>query len=100
MAMVRTYSEGELLGRDGGITESLPLKDTTLTERGDFLALDLGGTNFRVLLVHVGDGGVRIINQIYQVPEHVAQGSGQQVPPSLGPDVKRVGGGRAGLSPP
>ncbi|XP_004587446.2 hexokinase-3 [Ochotona princeps] len=48
-------------------------------ERGDFLALDLGGTNFRVLLVHVGDGGVRITNQIYQVPEHVAQGSGQQL---------------------
>jgi len=51
-----------------------------LTERGDFLALDLGGTNFRVLLVRVTTGGVQISSQIYSIPECVAQGSGQQVP--------------------
>lgn len=51
-----------------------------LTERGDFLALDLGGTNFRVLLVRVATGGVQISSQIYSIPECVAQGSGQQVP--------------------
>lgn len=50
------------------------------TERGDFLALDLGGTNFRVLLVHVATGGVEITSQVYSIPECVAQGSGQQVP--------------------
>lgn len=50
------------------------------TERGDFLALDLGGTNFRVLLVRVAMGGVQITNQVYSIPECVAQGSGQQVP--------------------
>ncbi|XP_008253672.1 hexokinase-3 isoform X1 [Oryctolagus cuniculus] len=49
------------------------------SERGDFLALDLGGTNFRVLLVRVTEGGVQITNQVYSVPEHVAQGSGQQL---------------------
>lgn len=49
------------------------------TERGDFLALDLGGTNFRVLLVRVAEGNVQIINQVYSIPECVAQGSGQQV---------------------
>ncbi|XP_021494769.1 hexokinase-3 isoform X3 [Meriones unguiculatus] len=48
------------------------------TERGDFLALDLGGTNFRVLLVRVAEGSVQIINQVYSIPECVAQGSGQQ----------------------
>lgn len=49
------------------------------TECGDFLALDLGGTNFRVLLVRVTAGGVQITSQVYSIPECVAQGSGQQV---------------------
>ncbi|XP_055451755.1 hexokinase-3 isoform X3 [Psammomys obesus] len=49
------------------------------TERGDFLALDLGGTNFRVLLVRVAEGSVQITNQVYSIPECVAQGSGQQL---------------------
>ncbi|KAM5299995.1 hexokinase-3 isoform 2-T2 [Ctenodactylus gundi] len=49
------------------------------SERGDFLALDLGGTNFRVLLVRVAEEGVQIINQVYCIPECVAQGSGQQL---------------------
>ncbi|XP_019611647.2 hexokinase-3 [Rhinolophus sinicus] len=49
------------------------------SERGDFLALDLGGTNFRVLLVHVATGGVQITSQVYSIPECVAQGSGQQL---------------------
>ncbi|XP_006199011.1 hexokinase-3 [Vicugna pacos] len=49
------------------------------SERGDFLALDLGGTNFRVLLVRVATGGVQISSQIYSIPECVAQGSGQQL---------------------
>lgn len=54
------------------------------TERGDFLALDLGGTNFRVLLVRLASGGVQITNQIYSIPEYVAQGSGEQVPTTWG----------------
>ncbi|XP_034366355.1 hexokinase-3 isoform X1 [Arvicanthis niloticus] len=49
------------------------------SERGDFLALDLGGTNFRVLLVRVAEGSVQIVNQIYSIPECVAQGSGQKL---------------------
>nr|XP_048303770.1 hexokinase-3 isoform X2 [Myodes glareolus] len=49
------------------------------SERGDFLALDLGGTNFRVLLVRVAEGSVQITNQIYSIPEYAAQGSGQQL---------------------
>ncbi|CAD7675569.1 unnamed protein product [Nyctereutes procyonoides] len=38
-----------------------------------------GGTNFRVLLVRVTAEGVKITNQIYSIPENVAQGSGQQL---------------------
>ncbi|XP_027722962.1 hexokinase-3 isoform X1 [Vombatus ursinus] len=52
------------------------------TERGDFLALDLGGTNFRVLWVKVGsrsEGGVKITNQVFSIPESVTQGTGQQL---------------------
>lgn len=48
------------------------------------MALDLGGTNFRVLLVRVATGGVQITNQVYSIPECVAQGSGQQVPIAWG----------------
>uniref|UniRef100_A0A671EQN8 Hexokinase-3 n=1 Tax=Rhinolophus ferrumequinum TaxID=59479 RepID=A0A671EQN8_RHIFE len=49
------------------------------SERGDFLALDLGGTNFRVLLVRVATGSVQITSQVYSIPQCVAQGSGQQL---------------------
>ncbi|XP_053893321.1 hexokinase-3 isoform X2 [Malaclemys terrapin pileata] len=51
------------------------------SERGDFLALDLGGTNFRVLLVQVGSreqGGVQIVSEVYSIPPNVAQGPGTQ----------------------
>ncbi|XP_026529015.1 hexokinase-3 [Notechis scutatus] len=52
------------------------------SERGDFLALDLGGTNFRVLMVHVKsqeEGGVHIINEIYAIPPEITQSTGAQL---------------------
>uniref|UniRef100_A0A8C3QCC6 Hexokinase-2 n=1 Tax=Geospiza parvula TaxID=87175 RepID=A0A8C3QCC6_GEOPR len=52
------------------------------TEDGDFLALDLGGTNFRVLRVKVSDNGLRKVemeNQIYAIPEELMRGSGVQL---------------------
>ena len=51
-------------------------------EDGDFLALDLGGTNFRVLRVKVSDNGLQKVemeNQIYAIPEELMRGSGVQV---------------------
>lgn len=51
-------------------------------EHGDFLALDLGGTNFRVLLVRVSANGkqkVEMENQIYAIPEDLRRGSGSGV---------------------
>ncbi|KAK2510497.1 hexokinase-2 [Columba guinea] len=51
------------------------------TEKGDFLALDLGGTNFRVLLVRVRNGmrrGVEMHNKIYSIPVEVMQGTGEE----------------------
>ncbi|XP_060024619.1 hexokinase-2 isoform X3 [Lagenorhynchus albirostris] len=52
------------------------------TEKGDFLALDLGGTNFRVLLVRVRNGkrrGVEMHNKIYSIPREVMHGTGDEL---------------------
>jgi hexokinase len=51
-------------------------------ENGDFLALDLGGTNFRVLLVKIRSGKRRTVemnNKIYAIPMEVMQGTGEEV---------------------
>lgn len=51
-------------------------------EHGDFLALDLGGTNFRVLLVKIRSGkrrSVEMHNKIYAIPLEVMQGTGEEV---------------------
>ncbi|MBN3326724.1 HXK1 protein, partial [Atractosteus spatula] len=52
------------------------------TEHGDFLALDLGGTNFRVLLVKIRSGKRRTVemhNKIYAIPIEVMQGTGEEL---------------------
>ena len=54
----------------------------TTTENGDFLALDLGGTNFRVLLVKIRSGKKRSVemhNKIYAIPIEIMQGTGEEV---------------------
>ena len=51
-------------------------------EKGHFLALDLGGTHFRVLLVKVSCNGkqnVEMESQIYAIPEEIMRGSGSEV---------------------
>ncbi|NWV37690.1 HXK2 protein, partial [Grantiella picta] len=47
------------------------------TEQGDYLALDLGGTNFRVLLVRLSEEGISMLNEIYVIPPSIMQGSGE-----------------------
>ncbi|XP_005053638.1 PREDICTED: hexokinase-3 [Ficedula albicollis] len=47
------------------------------TERGDFLALDLGGTNFRVLVVRVTEEGITMASEIYVIPATIMQGTGE-----------------------
>ncbi|XP_058492917.1 hexokinase-2 [Solea solea] len=52
------------------------------TEEGEFLSLDLGGANFRVLLVKVKANGkqkVEMENQIYDIPEHIMRSSGSEL---------------------
>lgn len=55
-----------------------------LTEVGDFLALDLGGTNFRVMLVKVDEDEERIWKvetkkQMYSIPEDAMTGTAEMV---------------------
>ncbi|XP_037254382.1 hexokinase-3 isoform X3 [Falco rusticolus] len=47
------------------------------TERGEFLVLDLGGTNFRVLLVRMAKDGIHMASKIYVIPTTITQGTGE-----------------------
>ncbi|XP_075324426.1 hexokinase-2 isoform X2 [Odontesthes bonariensis] len=52
------------------------------TEHGDFLALDLGGSSFRVLLVRLRSGKthkVDIQQKIYSIPQETMQGTGEEL---------------------
>jgi len=51
-----------------------------LAERGSFLALDLGGTNFRVLLISVTDKGeADMKSTIYAISNELMTGPGDKV---------------------
>uniref|UniRef100_A0A803SLI8 Hexokinase-2 n=1 Tax=Anolis carolinensis TaxID=28377 RepID=A0A803SLI8_ANOCA len=74
-----------------GTTEALPTDGlpvvtaapvSWVSEKGDFLALDLGGTNFRVLLVRIRTGirrSVEMHNKIYAIPQEIMQGTGEEL---------------------
>ncbi|KAK5858913.1 hypothetical protein PBY51_003022 [Eleginops maclovinus] len=52
------------------------------TEKGDFLALDLGGTNFRVLHVRVVEEEQKVLkmdSQICAIPKEMMVGTGEQL---------------------
>ncbi|KAM9782028.1 hexokinase-2-like isoform X1 [Syngnathus typhle] len=52
------------------------------TEKGDFLALDLGGTNFRVLRVRVLEEEQRMVkmdSQICAIPQDMMEGPGEKL---------------------
>lgn len=48
-------------------------------EKGKFLALDLGGTNFRVLLIELSKDHFEMKSKIFAVPQHIMLGSGEQL---------------------
>lgn len=53
-----------------------------LAEKGDFLALDLGGTNFRVLHVRVVEEEQKVLkmdSQICTIPKEMMLGPGEKV---------------------
>ncbi|KAJ8985701.1 hypothetical protein NQ317_014350 [Molorchus minor] len=49
------------------------------TEVGKFLALDLGGTNFRVLLIELSGEHFEMKSKIFAIPQHIMLGSGEQL---------------------
>lgn len=52
----------------------------SIAERGKFLALDLGGTNFRVLIIHLkGENEFQMQSKIYAIPQNIMVGSGVQL---------------------
>lgn len=55
--------------------ENLPSKDGNST----YVALDLGGTNFRVLLINIVDDNIDMDSQIYSVPQSIMRGQGQDL---------------------
>ncbi|KFO55539.1 Hexokinase-2, partial [Corvus brachyrhynchos] len=71
------------LGKHTNATASVRMLPTYVshtpdgTERGDFLALDLGGTNFRVLVVHVTEEGISMASEIYVIPAAIMRGTGE-----------------------
>ncbi|VDO70479.1 unnamed protein product [Haemonchus placei] len=46
------------------------------TETGDYLALDLGGTNFRVLLIRLRGKEAEMVAKIYEIPSSIQRGTG------------------------
>ena len=53
-----------------------------ILECGDFLALDLGGTNFRILIVHITkdpEHKIEMDNQVYAISQQLMTGTGTEV---------------------
>lgn len=50
-----------------------------LSEKGNFLALDLGGTNFRVLLITLDGQNFDMKSKIYAIPQSLMLGTGTQL---------------------
>lgn len=48
-------------------------------EHGKFLALDLGGTNFRVLLITLNSEDFDMENEVFGIPEEIMLGTGEQL---------------------
>ncbi|XP_041840169.1 hexokinase HKDC1-like [Melanotaenia boesemani] len=48
-------------------------------EKGKYLALDLGGTNFRALLVRFKRHTARLYHKLYTIPLEIMQGSGEEL---------------------
>ncbi|NXB16645.1 HXK3 protein, partial [Rhagologus leucostigma] len=73
------------LGKHTNATASVRMLPTYVThtpdgtEQGDFLALDLGGTNFRVLVVRVTEEGISMASEIYVIPVAIMQGTGERL---------------------
>lgn len=81
--MLQSFNQG--LGKETNATARVKMFPTYVravpdgSEEGDFLALDLGGTNFRVLLINLKGQEVKMESKIYLIPQHIMLGTGVQV---------------------
>lgn len=55
------------------------VKRLFVLEKGNFLALDLGGTNFRVLLITLDGQNFDMKSKIYAIPQSLMLGTGTQL---------------------
>lgn len=85
---IREVFENELilgLARDPPKKSSLQMENTFIpelldgTETGEYLALDLGGTNFRVILIKLDKSFIEASVQYYTVPDEVRIGEGNKL---------------------
>lgn len=79
-AQVRSYV-GNLGTNEMGFSNP-ELTSVFFPEHGKYLALDLGGTNFRALLVNFKAGlqqNTRLNHKIYTIPVEIMQGTGEEV---------------------
>ncbi|KAK6038460.1 Hexokinase, partial [Cooperia oncophora] len=47
-------------------------------ESGDYLVLDLGGTNFRTLLIRLNGREAEMTGKVYSVPQSIMRGSAEE----------------------
>jgi hexokinase len=87
-AKVRDLLDVEMnrgLSKTGNATASVKMFVTYVqslpdgTESGNYLALDLGGTNFRVLLISLKGAKVEMKNKIYPISDELMLGTGDQL---------------------
>ncbi|NXQ83654.1 HXK2 protein, partial [Nyctibius grandis] len=73
------------LGRETNASASVRMLPTYVcgtpdgNERGEFLALDLGGTKFRVLVVRILQNGICMASESYIIPTAVTQSTGEEL---------------------
>ncbi len=81
--LLRDMEEG--LSKEGYATATIKMLPSFVrsvpngTEAGNFLALDLGGTNFRVLLIRLDGTSAEMSGKIYRVPHDLMVGTGAAV---------------------
>lgn len=66
----------------GLLTLESDIRFSPSSEKGDFIALDLGGSSFRILRVQVNhekSQNVSMESEVYDTPENIVHGSGSQV---------------------
>lgn len=81
--MLKELNEG--LRRETNMIASLKMYPTYVrdvpdgTEKGKFMALDLGGTNFRVLVIDLDGDEFKMENKIFSIPLEIMTGTGEQL---------------------